>query len=82
MRAKREYGDYQTPEFFSKAVCTYLKETRKLTPTLIIEPTCGKGSFLKSSLIFNAQKIIGIEVNPKYCALCAQEINSPSVGHC
>ena len=79
MRAKREYGDYQTPEFFSKAVCTYLKETRKLTPTLIIEPTCGKGSFLKSSLIFNAQKIIGIEVNPKYCALCAQEINSPRV---
>ena len=58
MRAKREYGDYQTPEFFSKAVCTYLKETRKLTPTLIIEPTCGKGSFLKSSLIFNAQKIL------------------------
>ena len=61
MSGKREYGDYQTPEYFSLAVCEYLKYERQIMPTIIIEPTCGIGSFLKSSLIFDASEIIGIE---------------------
>ena len=60
MNGKREYGDYQTPEYFSLAVCEYLKNQRQINPTIIIEPTCGIGSFVKSSLIFNASKIVGI----------------------
>ena len=64
MNGKREYGDYQTPEFFSLSVCRYLKDIRKLTPSVVIEPTCGVGSFVKSSLIFDASEIIGIEINP------------------
>ena len=26
MSAKREYGDYQTPDFFALDICKYLKE--------------------------------------------------------
>ena len=79
MNGKREYGDYQTPEFFSLAVCRYLKEIRKITPSVVIEPTCGVGSFVKSSLIFDASEIIGIEVNPEYCDICSQTIKDPRV---
>lgn len=79
MNGKREYGDYQTPEFFSLSVCRYLKDRRKITPTVIIEPTCGLGSFVKSSLIFDASEIIGIEVNPEYCNICSQTIKDPRV---
>lgn len=79
MNGKKEYGDYQTPEFFSLAVCQYLKEQRKINPSVIIEPTCGIGSFLKSSLIFSASKIIGIEVNPVYCEICKEYIIDPRV---
>lgn len=79
MNGKREYGDYQTPEFFSLAVCQYLQNQRKLKPSVIIEPTCGVGSFVKSSLIFDASEIIGIEVNPEYCEICKQDINDPRV---
>lgn len=79
MNGKREYGDYQTPEFFSLAVCQYLQEQKKLQPSVIIEPTCGVGSFVKSSLIFEASEIIGIEVNPEYCETCKQDISDPRV---
>lgn len=79
MGDKRAYGDYQTPAYFSQAVCRYLKETRGLRPDRIIEPTCGLGSFLKSSLIFDASAILGIEINPAYCRQCREEIRDPRV---
>lgn len=79
MNGKKEYGDYQTPEFFSLEVCRYLYENKKLNPSVVIEPTCGIGSFVKSSLIFDASEIIGIEVNPQYCRICTQNINDPRV---
>ena len=74
MNGKREYGDYQTPEYFSLAICQYLKNERHLAPSVIIEPTCGIGNFIKSSLIFNASQIIGIEINPEYCKTCEKSI--------
>ena len=79
MNGKREYGDYQTPEYFSLAVCDYLKNKKKIEPTIIIEPTCGIGSFIKSSLIFNASRIVGIEINPKYCEICKNNNPDPKV---
>ncbi len=79
MNGKREYGDYQTPEYFSLAVCDYLKNQKKIDPTTIIEPTCGIGSFIKSSLIFNASRVVGIEINPKYCEICKKNNPDPKV---
>ncbi|MBQ0055041.1 MAG: hypothetical protein KBS54_02705 [Synergistaceae bacterium] len=79
MNGKREYGDYQTPDSFAFDVCKYLKDTRKLNPSIVIEPTCGTGSFIKNSLIFGARKIIGIELNPKYCKSCIDEISDNRV---
>lgn len=79
MNGKRAYGDYQTPEDFSLDVCHYLKNNRKVNPSIIIEPTCGVGSFVKSSLIFEASEIIGIEINPKYCEICKETIDDSRV---
>lgn len=76
---KREFGDYQTPEHFSLAVCQYLKNVRNIHPTVVIEPTCGVGSFLKSSQIFNSSEIIGIDINPEYCEICKENILDPRV---
>lgn len=79
MNGKREYGDYQTPEYFSLAVCEYLKNEKQVAPTVIIEPTCGIGSFVKSSLIFHVSEVIGIEVNAEYCEICKKNIPDPRV---
>ena len=69
MIGKKEFGDYQTPIKFAKKVCEYLFYKLKLSPNTIIEPTCGKGSFLQESLIFPNATIYGIEINSKYCKI-------------
>ena len=79
MSGRREYGDYQTPEVFAEKVCLYLKEYRHLQPSAIVEPTCGVGNFLKSSLLFNANEYYGIEINPEYCDICRNTIRDDKV---
>lgn len=74
MSGKREYGDYQTPVDFAEKVCVYLKDYCHIKPSAIVEPTCGVGSFLKSSLLFNASEYYGIEINPEYCDICRNSI--------
>ena len=79
MSGKREYGDYQTPIDFAKKVCLYLKDYRHIEPSAVIEPTCGTGNFLKSSLLFDANEYYGIEINPKYCEICKKSIDNEKV---
>lgn len=70
MSGKREYGDYQTPIDFAEKICRYLKDYHHIRPTAVVEPTCGVGNFLKSSLLFDANEYYGIEINPEYCERC------------
>lgn len=79
MSGKREYGDYQTPVDFAKKVCIYLRNYRHIKPSAIVEPTCGVGNFLKSSLLFEANEYYGIEINPEYCDICRNTINDEKI---
>lgn len=79
MSGKREYGDYQTPIDFAEKICHYLKDYRHINPSAIVEPTCGVGNFLKSSLLFEANEYYGIEINPEYCERCRNFINDSKV---
>lgn len=79
MSGKREYGDYQTPVAFAEKVCTYLKDYRHIEPSAIVEPTCGVGNFLESSLLFEADEYYGIEINPDYCDICRKKISDKRV---
>jgi len=79
MNGKKEFGDYQTPEFFTKQVCDYLLEYRHVQPSVVIEPTCGYGNFLTSSLVFNATSYFGIEINQDYCDYCRMKIHDERV---
>ncbi len=79
MSGKREYGDYQTPVHFAEQVCLYLKDYRHVEPSAVVEPTCGLGSFIESSLLFNAKEYYGIEINPEYCEICKDKIKDKRV---
>ena len=46
---KKEYGDYQTPDYFAIKVCDLLRDDLHLDPKVIIEPTSGVGNFLMNS---------------------------------
>ena len=79
MNGKREYGDYQTPLDFAEKICLYLKNNRKIKPSVVMEPTCGTGNFIRAGLVFDAQKYYGIEINPEYCAICKNTIQDDRI---
>lgn len=74
MSFKKEFGDYQTPLIFAQQICSYLKDYKCVKPTAVLEPSCGIGNFLKSSLIFDATEFVGIEINPEYCDVCRKKL--------
>ena len=74
---KKEYGDYQTPSEFAFLILNYINSIFKIKPDLIIEPTCGKGNFLKESLnVFPKSKLIGIDINKNYIDEAILSVNS------
>jgi hypothetical protein len=62
-----EYGDFQTNRQLSKSVAQYLFD-KGINPKILIEPTCGKGSFILSSIqTFNSlEQVYGVEIQEKY----------------
>ncbi|MCP5101905.1 MAG: N-6 DNA methylase [bacterium] len=68
---KIEYGDFQTPLDLADKVCLYLAQ-KKVSPNLVLEPTCGKGNFIISALehIKSIDKIYGIEIYKPYVWEC------------
>ncbi len=64
---RTEYGDFQTNRDLSDNVCDILKNQNS-SPEIIIEPTCGKGNFIISSLktFENIKFIYGVEIYKPY----------------
>jgi len=64
----KEFGDYQTPEYFVEKVCYYINQKLNIKPDIIIEPTFGLGNFVTGSLksFDSIKKIFGIEINSNY----------------
>ncbi|RJP55359.1 MAG: class I SAM-dependent methyltransferase [Anaerolineaceae bacterium] len=66
-QAQIEFGDFQTPLELAKKVCEKLVELG-VSPTIVIEPTCGVGAFVEASAVSfpSAKAIIGVDVNRVY----------------
>lgn len=64
---KKTYGDYQTPAELTDIICKRLTQ-KGIHPYTVIEPTSGKGTFIKSC-IKNFKKLRfakGIEISQEY----------------
>lgn len=76
---KIQFGDFQTPLELSKQVVSLIARIYGADlPQLIIEPSCGKGTFVFTSLErFPAAKIIASDANADYIAyaIAQQETN-------
>jgi hypothetical protein len=66
-KAVAEFGDFQTPDSLAQDACRLLAE-RGIEPASLVEPTCGKGSFLAAGVdIFpRAARALGLELNERY----------------
>lgn len=73
---KKEFGDFQTPIKLSRQICRLLAQ-QGISPAVIIEPTCGKGSFILASLEYfpQVEGVFGIEINANHIHPLRQELN-------
>ncbi len=64
---RAEYGDFQTNSDLTNKVTLHLA-SKKISPEIVIEPTCGKGNFIIASLrnFENIKSIFGIEIYKPY----------------
>ena len=64
---KVEFGDFQTPYALARRVCELLRRLG-LSPRSIVEPTCGRGSFLRASVdtFPECGRLLGFDINPGY----------------
>lgn len=77
IRNKKEFGDYQTPDYFAETVCSLLRDKLHVTPEIVIEPTSGIGNFLYASLksFQGIKQAYGLEINAEYCEVCRKRIS-------
>jgi hypothetical protein len=66
--ARREYGDFQTPSILSEIVCHFL-HSQEVLPTVLVEPTFGKGTFIISALrsFPTLKRVYAVEIYEPYC---------------
>ena len=58
------HGDYQTPPALARETVGFVRTLLKFTPTQVIEPTCGEGSFVVASAsVFPAAQVQGYELD-------------------
>lgn len=62
-----EFGDWQTNYEFARIVCQVLKSLG-FNPQVVIEPTCGRGNFIKAALATfdEITDVFGIEIYKPY----------------
>lgn len=77
---KIEFGDFQTPDNLAEDVAMFLETHRKVNPSVVVEPTCGVGSFVTASLkaFPSLTKVFAYDINPDHLAILKSRLNTGS----
>lgn len=72
-KRKAEFGDFQTPSDLAREIAEFLRDSGQ-APDVIVEPTCGRGSFVAAALTAfpRAKAIYGFDINPAYVREAAE----------
>ncbi len=73
--ATKVYGDFQTPLPLARVVTRLIRQ-HGFAPETVIEPTCGKGTFLIAALetFSSANRLLGIDINSEHIADCSSAL--------
>src|ERR1700685_3532759 len=73
--AKIEFGDFQTPQTLANQICKLLVQ-RGIIPDIVLEPTCGVGSFLVAAAeTFPRAQLFGWDINDEYAEQARLALN-------
>jgi hypothetical protein len=66
-RKKVEFGDFQTPISLAESVVVFLCRAG-VSPSVIVEPTCGSGSFVIAALgpFHDLSRVFAFDINPEH----------------
>ena len=74
-----QFGDFQTPNELARKIVELLKRNHNMNPDVVIEPTCGKGAFVRASYEgFKQAKILGFEINQSHIQEAKRSFNVSS----
>jgi hypothetical protein len=83
-KKRAEFGDFQTPVELARQVCSLLLSQHGVEPLSILEPTCGKGSFIAAALeLFpDVRNIIGVDINSEHIRVARSTLHklAPTAG--
>lgn len=69
-----EHGDWQTPDALALRVATLLR-ARGVSPASVVEPTCGRGAFVRAALAtFDDARVVGYELSPEHLATARADL--------
>ena len=73
---KVEFGDFQTPSVLAQEIADFLRDIGE-TADVIVEPTCGRGSFVHAALAAfpGANIVYGFDINPAYVREAVGAVN-------
>lgn len=75
MEKTKEFGDFQTPAELAEQMLEILR-TKNLSPTKIVEPTCGLGSILLGTeKNYQKAKLLGIEIQKEYADFIEKKVS-------
>jgi hypothetical protein len=75
MSARIEFGDFQTPLALAREVCLLLK-AQGVRADVIIEPTCGLGTFLQAAAECHPEaELRGFDINSDYVQAATERLN-------
>jgi len=76
MAIQKEFGDCPTPRELSSKICSFLM-TQGVSPAWIVEPTCGRGSFILSALeqFSSTTRILGVDINGYHLQSLKQDLS-------
>jgi hypothetical protein len=79
--AKIEFGDFQTPLSLAREVCALLK-SQSVPAGVVIEPTCGLGSFLQAAAEnYPKARLFGFDINHDHVATTARLLKAFGAGN-
>ncbi len=81
-KTKIEFGDFQTPPDLAGAVTAFLRDAG-ISPSVIVEPTCGHGSFVLAAhdVFPKARQVFAFDINDAYISGLRKKVHDASGVH-